>query len=353
MLGNGGRFAELPGEHRERIGAWPSTVSRDVVAEATARWQAGWKLVMTLGVCRMKSPFPSNEFQRDDRLTIYPFLLLLLLSAALAGCATGVRPVVMDEATEKVLANAKTMDEGLAPARASGGELTTYVNAVGARLYDAARANHGGMDAIPNAVQVDLLINPTPLAFTFGGDHVYLSTGALALCAHEEDLAAALAHLYAHIVDQHRQSHDQLNSNDLLSVTYILARSPFTDTEEEAADKDGFKLFARGGWDPEKYAAAWTRLGGLDGPQRAASIARASGDAQTPDEWRKPTVADDFTFRHLIRTARAQTVRPEVISSVIMRSVQTCVGTDNPVSRAAAIGSLERLIPSGNGGGRS
>jgi hypothetical protein len=276
--------------------------------------------------------------------------LMAILCTGLAGCTPDSPPV--DAATQHVLENARTFNTGLASAVVADGELKAYVNAVGARLYDAAMAGKGGSDAIRSPVQVDLLSNPVPLAFTLGGEHVYISVGAVRLCSSEEDLAAMLAHLYAHLLDKHQQKHEQVDSSDLLTVADTLAHSPRTDDEERAADLDGFSLFARAGWDPSKYPGAWLRLGGGAGHTRADAILRGIADMPRPsDEWRKTLVADHSTFRRLLREAGAISDGADPAEKLLMRSTRSCVGNDNSGDRESAVSSLDLQMPAASGGG--
>jgi hypothetical protein len=269
------------------------------------------------------------------------------LCAGMAGCTPDAPPPAADLSAPHVLQNARTMRAGLASAIAGEGNITVYVNAVGARLCDAARASKGG-EAIRSAVRVDVLTSDLPLAFTFGGEDVYLSTGAMRLCASEEDLAAALAHVYAHLLDQHQQAHVQVDSTDLLTVADVLLRSPTTDREEQIADQDGFLLFARGGWDPAKYADAWSRLGGVDGTSRAQAIRQwIATSAKPPDDWRQPLVADHFTFHNIMMAAGEIPDRSGRTAKLLMRCVKSCVGSDNLIDRTAAIESLEARIRGG------
>jgi hypothetical protein len=280
--------------------------------------------------------------------------MLALLCATLAGC-TPDGPVPVDVTTQHVLENARTINAGLTPAIDSGGDVYIYLNAVGSRLYNAALASNGGKDAIQWPIQVDLLANDVPLAFTVGGEHVYISTGALRLCGSEEDLAAALAHLYAHILDKHQQKHQQLDSQDLISVADVVLGSPPGQDEEQAADLDGYLLFARAGWDPGRYADAWLRLGGVNGAMRTIAIRRSIEDMSPPsDDWRRPPVADRYSFHRIVQMAGSVPNRSDDAAKLLMRCVKSCVGTDNSSDRAAAIASVEAQIPTATeGGGRT
>jgi hypothetical protein len=234
------------------------------------------------------------------------------------------------------------MNAGLASAIVPDGEVALYVKAVAARLQDAVDAQAG---AKTTTIQVELLTSDSPLLFFVGGDRAYLSTGAFRQFESEEDLAAALAHVYAHALNKDQLRHDRAQSIDLLVVADVLARSPMTDEEERAADQIGFLIFSRGGWDPAKYADAWSRLGGTRGGTRAAAI-RAFAENSPPisAEWRKPSVADRFTFHNIALEARATPNRSDADARLLLRCIKSCMGNDNIIDRTAAIEMLESKL---------
>jgi predicted Zn-dependent protease len=119
-------------------------------------------------------------------------------------------------------------------------------------------------------------------AFTTGGEHMYIYTGLFRQCKSEDELAAVMAHEFAHIYGRHVQKgmNRQMGLAGAALVaggagyaaggaeqggTYASALAgaaamagsfvgkSFTRRDENEADKYGFIFYTRAGWDPEKF----------------------------------------------------------------------------------------------------
>ena len=208
-------------------------------------------------------------------------------------------------------------EQAIGPAVARDGDLADYVQAVGERLLEGARAAapDKASDPVFSRLKFHLVTADLPNVFTTGGTHVYVYSGLLrpGVCDTEEELAAAMAHAVAHAMNLDVQNtlRDPDPRLPAPSVAWQFVMSRFTPQQEWAADKLAFAMYARAGWDPEQYGNLYLKLSdrypGRPENGRAplsyrTEAARASG-LEPQRRWRRAPVADRRTFNDLRRVA--------------------------------------------------
>src|ERR1041384_5324821 len=97
----------------------------------------------------------------------------------------------------------------------SDASLNRYLQQIGDRIVAAAKDVHNDRGGPPSHfaepsewmftknIEFHLAAVKTINAFTIGGEHVYVYNGLFQRCNNEDDLAAVLAHEYAHIYSRH------------------------------------------------------------------------------------------------------------------------------------------------------
>ena len=213
-------------------------------------------------------------------------------------------------------------DAALAPALTRDSELALYVQTLGDRLAEAARAAAPDKASDPlfarlkfHVVNADL-----PNAFTTGGSHVYVYSGLFAngICDTEEELAVVMAHALAHSLNLDVQN--TLGEADPRlsppAVAWQLVANRFSAQQEWAADKLAYHIYVRAGYDPEQFGNLFIKLTDrFPGPERVdraplrirGEVARPSISGVTPNlKWRDRPVADRRTFTDLKRRAQSQ-----------------------------------------------
>jgi len=177
-------------------------------------------------------------------------------------------------------------------------------------------------------------------AFTTGGEHMYIYTQLLQQCQTEDELAAVMAHEYAHVYARH--VHKGMNRQYLAmggavagaALGYTLAddenkleyaglaavgagalagflNKGFTRGDEAEADDLGFAFYTRAGWDPDHFGDFFQAMvdAGYDTTPEMMSdhptlasrvVAAKAAAAKLPPEaksWRKPAVAAGSKFK--------------------------------------------------------
>ena len=284
-------------------------------------------------------------------------LLCLSVTGAFTGCSSGPVP-----ATEFVAQAERLHAEALASTATVDADLTEYLNNVGRRVVAGASDASGGKfkDPVFANMQFHLVGCDVPNAYTTGGRHVYLYNGLFQLCQSEEDLAAVLAHEFAHAIglDVQRSGMKPVAGDTLDRLAYAYAAFPFSPSFETEADARAFDFYARGGWDPAKYGEIFERLhqAGLDRPTgasrgatnapgiplsaRAASAASARQGSAGSRNWLKATVADAQTFKELrnraATAAAGERATPNNRAWLYLRAFPNCVlPADLPAQQAA------------------
>ncbi len=247
-------------------------------------------------------------------------------------------------------------DGAISAADVSDSDLKEYVQLIGVRLSDAAH------DAVPQRVansffsniQFHLVDTPVLNVFTTGGRHVYVYRGLFQFCETEEELAAAMAHAYAHIInrDVERLAMKPDPKRPLNLVAWQFVSERFTAEQETEADKLAFQLYVKAGWDPTRFENLWQRLrdryGGPPAPDRPSLEARSTAARR----WGKdagareirPPVADRKTFASLHRSLATLPTppTPDLGGELYLTAFPNClVSRDLP----AEVGAQARLRP--------
>lgn len=254
----------------------------------------------------------------DDRFRVAALGLLLAGVAALGGCQQNNRPAIppvppsrAGEAPKPgVVEEAEQLNTAVQAAAVKVRDINDYFTAVAQRLLEAA----GKVDSkfvqqpIFKNAQFVLVDNPRPVAVAPGGRYIYVYTGLLQQCQTEDDLAAAMAHAYAHTVrlDNERWQQKAIDpaarGSRLDQVVFYHFVWPdqanggqgyYTAKQEAEAAQTAFAIYAQGGWDP----AAFNRL-----PTRGG----AGGGARTADNrLRRSPEADPASFASIKQQAEA------------------------------------------------
>ena len=312
---------------------------------------------------------------------------LALVLAALSACATD----------RQVIAQANEANAELAPAIIQDQSLAPYVQKIGERIVAAAREAdqaHEGPKAhfdkkednawmFTNG-QFHLVNSKTLNAFTTGGEHMYVYSELMQQCRSEDELAAVMAHEFAHVYSRHvhkgmnrqytilaasagaglvgvavggKEHGQEYGQTALVSASAIgqVLNMGYTREDEAEADKWGFYFYTHAGWDPDRFGDFFQQLidKGLDTtpeamsdhPSLASRVAAAKERAaKLPPEassWRRPSVADSGNFSAL-KTRLAQvgsTMRTSeslAAAQTLLSAVPSCVTpVDQPDQKAA------------------
>ena len=135
--------------------------------------------------------------------------------------------------------------------------LRSYVRAVGARLVRNA-------PGFRYDYQFEIADDGAPNAFALPGGHVYISRGALALTASEDELANVLGHEIAHVASRHAAAQQQVAGNSVMRVLQFQSLAAYSRDLESSADRLGQGLAALSGYDPMGMATFLAALDGLD-----------------------------------------------------------------------------------------
>ena len=231
--------------------------------------------------------------------------------------------------------------DALVSAVAREPDLSEYVQLLGSRLVAGARdaAPEKARDPMFARTKFHVVNVATVNVFTTGGEHVYVYAGLIAACENEEELAAAMAHAMAHAVNLDVQNlkirPDPRGRQTPDAVTWQFVVNRFTAQQEWAADKLAFGIYARAGWDPDRFGTLFTRLGdeyrGATSVDRAPlsirpEAARVSG-VDPNRRWRRPPVADRRTFAEMRESARslAAAAPQGMAAEVLLRALPNCV----------------------------
>lgn len=214
-------------------------------------------------------------------------LLGLFAAAGAGGCAAANDKAVRLQADQ--------FQTGLAPAEVPDPQVNDYLDRIGKRILAAGleldRQKVGpkahfdsGQDEswMFSNVQFHLVNSETLNAFTTGGNHVYIYNALLQLCQNEDQLAAVMAHEYAHIYCRHvqqgssRQMYAAIPALLGAGAGYLvggkdngaayaqlgagaggvvgqLGSAHFSRGDEDQADEFGQKFYAQAGWDPAHF----------------------------------------------------------------------------------------------------
>jgi predicted Zn-dependent protease len=126
--------------------------------------------------------------------------------------------------------------------------LRAYVQAVGARL--ARNAPGFRYD-----YRFEIADEGAPNAFALPGGRIYVSRGALALTASEDELANVLGHEIAHVASRHAAAQAELAGGGLMQALQFESLAAYSRDLERSADRLGQGLAAVSGYDPNGMAS--------------------------------------------------------------------------------------------------
>ncbi len=279
--------------------------------------------------------------------------------------------------------------------KASDPVLERYMQAIGSRIIEAARAmdvagegpkahTRGKDNSWMFNVQFHLVNSKTLNAFTTGGDHIYIYNELLQDCKNENELAAVMSHEYAHIYCRHVQSgtdrqykvlagalalggagylvggkekgaeYAQLASQGA-TVAGSLINMGFTRDDEAQADEWGWYFYTRAGWDPAQFGGFFQTMidKGLDtAPEmlsdhpslknRVAWAKKMYDQGKYDASWRKPPVASPAEFEAIKKKAAALGQRmPDDKSlansqQLLQALPRSCIAPVDPADRKSA-----------------
>lgn len=303
-----------------------------------------------------------KRVQVSQRPAIF-LLFTTALSLALAGCAeTGEAP---SPSEQTIIDQGARLHQAIAPAVLNDDvNLRRYVQQVGRRLAGAAAEMHRAKIGPPGQLRsgqgggergawmfggdmrFQLLDCEVPNAFTPGGTHLYVYNGLFQQCRSEEELAAAMAHVYGHLYAQHRQQQPTLPDDaGAEEAVAALINNRHTPQQEREADAIGFEMFARAGWDPLAYGNLAQRLREAERADAARLMAEQLPLAAL--DWARPPIADAQRFAEYQKTAERLASRdldPDL--RLLLRAVPSCLTlSDQPEQREAQQQLLSPPVP--------
>jgi beta-barrel assembly-enhancing protease len=305
---------------------------------------------------------------------VRPALFLPLLPFLASGCASD----------SQVRAQADETHAQLEPAVIKDAELAEYLQQLGSRVAAAAQVldkQHVGPESHfkeDNSWMFSTdefhLVNSDQLnAFTTGGSHMYVYAQLMQECQSEDELAAVVAHEFAHVYCRHvhkgmeRQMWTLGGAAALGAAGYAAGGEEhgteyaayglalgmvagnflglgFTRDDEAEADKYGFQFYCQAGWDPARFGDFFQSLvdKGYDttpewqsdhptlSSRVQAAQARAAKLPPEAESWRRPPLADAWRFEELkARAAQvAKTTKKDTDlgkAQLLLRSVPSCL----------------------------
>ena len=254
----------------------------------------------------------------------------------------------------QVIGQASQFHQGLQPAVIEDAALNQYIQSVGDRIIRAAadlsKEGYGPTGhkkessdwMFAQDMRFHFVNSKTLNAFTTGGNHMYIYTGLFRQCRTEDELAAVMAHEFAHIYGRHVQKGMNRQMMTMAAAagagaagyaaggkeqgaTYggafagaaMLAGQyfgmSFTRKDENEADRVGFQFYTRAGWEPAKFDDFFQTMidKGYDKTSETmsdhptlrsrveATQKRVQNLPRESDRWRKPPVAAEGEFRRL------------------------------------------------------
>ena len=316
---------------------------------------------------------------------------LALAAAAGGGCAS-------DKST---IAKAQAANDQLAPAVMNDADLQAYVQSVGDRVIAAAKAydaagqgpkthtDKGSADnqwMFSSGMKFHLVNSKTVNAFTTGGQHMYVYSALFQMCDSEDELAAVMAHEFAHVYSRHVQkgtdratglqvlaygamgagyvaggqangaSYADTASKGAASLGQFVGMS-FTRGDEAQADEWGFQFYAKAGWDPDRFSAFFEQMikagydttpaYASDHPTLASRVTAAKKEAAQWDQQhpngagRVPPIADAAKFAQIKAQAAADSAKMPDDTQVakaqtLLASFNSCFSPKDQPEQSAA-----------------
>jgi len=252
-----------------------------------------------------------------------------------------------------VISQAADFHTTLQPAVMEDPQLAGYLQQVGGRIVEAARkynARNPAQDEesrdwmFTKNMKFHFVNSKTLNAFTTGGEHMYIYNELFQQAKSEDELAAVMAHEFAHVYSRHVQSGMnrqyailgaaaaaggagylvagdsglQYGGSGILLAGQFVGMS-YTRDDEAEADKRGYDFYLRAGWDPAKFGDFFKHMIDLgldtgseylsDHPTLKSRYANAQKWAASVPAWalkaRKAPVADAAAFKALQQRAVA------------------------------------------------
>ena len=283
------------------------------------------------------------------RTTSLPFMLAtLLLTAGISLTTTGCGAAA-SAGDRAVIDQAQSLHRALQPAvMEEEARVKNYLQQIGQRIVIAAKDYYAQMPNKPadssewmftKNIQFHLVAGRTLNATTAGGEHVYIYNALFQRCETEDELAAVVAHEYAHVFARHVRRNFTALPPDAppQDIMRLLVNNRFNAQEEQEADQYAFAFFARAGWDPARYEGLYQKLPGNDARVTAAHT-RADALPPAARDWQQAPIADDRRFAQHKRDADSLSNRKlqDATAALFLTAMPSCVSpVDTPEQRAA------------------
>ncbi|HWE04411.1 MAG TPA: M48 family metalloprotease [Tepidisphaeraceae bacterium] len=276
-------------------------------------------------------------------------LACITLIAFLAGCQAPPPAAIFVEQSQRLHQDALALTVITDP------DLTDYLQEIGNRIAAVAPSVAPGKanGDFLKSVRCFLVNCDTINAFNTGGPDVYIYNGLFQQCQSEEELAAVVAHAYAHLINRDleatRMRPDPKEPLSMTAWQFVINR--FTLQQEERADALAVALYAKAGWDPNHFPFLFEHLESVSGgivavdrqalPSRVGTLQSVASDAARTG--RILPVADPRTYLSLQRRAGNIHEPPgPPVPQIYLRAFPNCIlSGDTPEQRQAQ----ERLRP--------
>ena len=190
----------------------------------------------------------------------------------------------LSDSQERTIGNRIMREVRTDPAFLDDPEVTDYITSVGQRLLSVA-------DNPPHDITFFMVQDDSINAFAMVGGHVFIHTGLLLLTQDESELAGVMAHELSHVLQRHQArmirdaSRGQWTSLAALALALLASRSgssqsgqvteaalagatafniqnqiDYTREHEREADRVGFSLLEKAGYDPRGMANFFERM---------------------------------------------------------------------------------------------
>ena len=243
---------------------------------------------------------------------------------------------------------ADRLHEGaLASTVVSDTDLNDYLQEIVSRIARATEAAAPGKvnETFISHVRCHLVDCDTINAFSTGGSHIYVTHALFQQCQTEDELAAAIAHAYAHLVnlDIEATAMRPDASTPLSMVAWQFVVNRFTREQERNADTLAIKVYSKAGWETSQFAGLFERLESVNGgnvapdrdslPQRSLTLHGIA--AQLDSTHRAIPVADPRTFASLRqRTAIVHEPSALTPAEIFLRAFPNCMLSGDTAEQA-------------------
>jgi predicted Zn-dependent protease len=299
------------------------------------------------------------------------------------GCAVKDRQVIAQaESTHGELQKAVVTDPQMAPYIQQVGD---RIVTAGGELYKSGKAKpkkESGEDRSwmfsTNTMRFHFVNSETLNAFTTGGEHMYVYTELLRQCKNENELAAVMAHEYAHVFGRHVQSGmtrqtlamigttgaagaAQLAGGSEKGSTYSqyagtaagaiagLATAGFTRGDESEADELGFRFYVAAGWDPDQFAGFFRTLLGVEKSSGRSSGGLAEFTSDHPSTAARVANAEKWAADYKRKNPdwQSKLVRPVADESSFsqIKARSTAIASQMPSDKALTAQKLATALP--------